>query len=193
MLAKFDAPARGGVSNAHAPDSDNSVVRDAKVMDCRGFKALYMDMDSSAFFPGYFPINIVYVAIIDVYMFVCSLRSFCKHVYAKQIPLVIVCSVGIRDFQAVDFPVRWILQKQAGDVLPMTVDSGPFPIPIDINSDGSLFCAIAGRGEHPVELHCPLEQDDISWEKNSCTKSVELLLGVNVVFLGRAWEALHGK
>jgi hypothetical protein len=77
MLAKLDTPAGGGVSNAHTSDSDNSVVRDAKVMNHRRFKALYMDADSSASFPGYFPINIVDVAIVDVYMFVCPLRSFC--------------------------------------------------------------------------------------------------------------------
>jgi len=76
MGAKLDAPAGGGVSNAHTPDSHNSVVRDAKVMDQRRFKALYMDMDASAFFSGNFAVNIVYVAVVDVYMFVCPLRSF---------------------------------------------------------------------------------------------------------------------
>ena len=83
MLAKLDAPTGGGVPNAHTPDSDNSVVRDAKVMDYRGVKALYMDMDSSASFPGHLSIDIVYVAIVDVYVFVCSLRSFCQDINAE--------------------------------------------------------------------------------------------------------------
>ena len=66
-------------------------------------------------------------------------------------------------------------------------------MPIDVNSDGSLLCAIAGRREHPVKLHSPFEQDGISWGKNSCTKRVELFLRVNMILLGQTWEALQSK
>jgi hypothetical protein len=76
MFAKLDATAGGGVSNAHASNPDNSVISDAKVMQHRGFEALYTDMDSSASLSGYFPVNIVYVAVVDVYMFVRPFRSF---------------------------------------------------------------------------------------------------------------------
>lgn len=72
-------------------------------------------------------------------------------------------------------------------MLPLTFDCGSGPAPIDVDSDWRPHRAVAGGCEHPVELHAPLEQDDIARTESSRTQSVELPLRVNTVFLSCAW------
>jgi len=69
-----------------------------------------MNMDASSLFTGHFAIDIVNIAIIDVYMPIDSFGSIGKNVYAKQVALIIIRSVSIGYFQAVYFPIRQILQ-----------------------------------------------------------------------------------
>ena len=95
VRSEFDAPAGGGVANPHATDSDNSVVRETKVMEYRGFTVLHVDVDPSSHLPGYQAIDIVDVAIVDINVPVNPFHTFHKDVDAEKIPLVLVGAVGI--------------------------------------------------------------------------------------------------
>jgi hypothetical protein len=176
VLAKFDSPTGGGVSDTHTPDSHNPVVRDAKIMEHRGFEALYMDVDPPATFAGDFAVNIVYIAIVDVYVFVGPLSPFDQDIDTEQLSLVLIGSIGIGDFQTVDLPVRRILQKHPGNVLATTVDPGSFAASVDIDRDRRSLCAFAQGCEHPVKVHSPPEKDGVSRQESASGKGVERLL-----------------
>ena len=109
LFAKRNASAGRVVANAHPPDSDDTVVSDAKVVKYRGVKVLHMNMDAAAFFSSHFAVYIVYITVVDIDMPIGSLRSTRQHVYAKQLPLISICPIGIRNLKAIRFPVRGIL------------------------------------------------------------------------------------
>ncbi|MDH3282094.1 MAG: hypothetical protein OEQ18_13330 [Gammaproteobacteria bacterium] len=176
VLVEFDAAAGRVVANPYAADPDNSVVREAKVMEYRRFTVLHVDMDPSSLFAGHQAIDIMDVAIVDINVPVDPFHTSHKDMDAEQITLVLVRSVGIGYFQTVDFPVGQVLQEQASGVLSAGVNSGTTSVPAGINSDRSKFSAAARRREHPVEPLASLEQNDISGKKSGITKSVELFL-----------------
>ena len=111
VRSEFDAPARGGVANPHATDVDNSVVRETKIMEYRGFAVPHVDVDPSAHFPGYQAIDIVDVAIVDVNVPVNPFHTFHENVDAEKVTLVPVGAVGVGDFQTVDLPVGHVPQQ----------------------------------------------------------------------------------
>jgi hypothetical protein len=193
VLSEVDASAGRRVADPHAPNSNDAVVRDAKVMEYRGFTVLNVDMDPSSLLPGDQAVHMVDVAVVDMNMLVDPFHTLHNDVDAEQLPLILACSVGVGDFQTVDFPVGHVLQEQAGDVLPAGVNPWPTPLSVGIDSDCSAFVASSGWREHPAELLALLEQNDISRQKCGRTESVESFLRVNAVLLGVAWETLHCK
>ena len=74
----------------------------------RGVEVLHMHMDAAALLPGHLPVHVVYEAIIDIDVFVRAFFVLRHHVDSEQVTLIRIGSVGVRDFQPLDFPERRI-------------------------------------------------------------------------------------
>ena len=73
-------------------------------MKNRLFQFLYMNMNSPTSLPGDFPVYVMNRAITDIDVLVSSFFSFSQDINAKLLPLVIIGSVRIGNFESADFP-----------------------------------------------------------------------------------------
>ena len=73
-------------------------------MKYRLFQFLYVNMNAPTSLPGDFSVYVMNMAITDIDVLVCSFFSFSQDINAKQLPLVIIGSVRIGNFESTDFP-----------------------------------------------------------------------------------------
>lgn len=142
-------------------------------------------MDTAPFLSGHVAVDVVDKAVADINVAECFVRVLGEDVDAEEVALIVVASVGVGDFEAVDFPVFRIAQTESGGVFPLGVDFWFSAEAVGFQNNGRRFGSAAAGSEHAGEGFSFFKYDMVAGLEGVVRVPVELFLGTDPVFAGR--------
>ena len=172
---------RGIIANPDSSDSLDPVANNTNIMKSRRLLSLHVDMNAPPPFTGYFPVDIMDVAVGHMDMVV---RPACvpgQHIDAKQCPLIPVCPVCVGNLNPINFPEFHILQENAGRIFPRRINDWSIALAVGPEADGGILGSVAFGRKHAVKGGSPLKENSVTRPKFSVFVEIEISLRINAI------------